>query len=132
MINLLQVQKDLYNAISDLGYNVVDEPTINTEYPFIKIGYSYVENINIKQKEAYTLMQYIDVFSTYKGSKEVKEITYTIHDSISKKDFSTSDYTVNSKLYHMEFLEETDPKRNEEKYISYRHGVLIYKFNIYE
>lgn len=128
MINLLQVQKDLYNVISDLGYTVVEESTNNTECPYVKIGYSSVENISIKQKESYTLMQYIDVFSTYKGSKEVKEITYSIQDSLSKINFSTSEYTVDSKLYHIEFLEETD----SEKKSKYRHGILIYKFNIYE
>lgn len=136
MINLLRIQKDLYNAIKKLGYTVVDEATIKTKCPYVKIGYSTVQTIDIKQKSAYNMMQYIDIYSDYQGSKEVKEIAYNIYDNLNNLNLSTDDYTVNSKLYHMEFLEEENVNRRKngssEQVGKYRHGILIYKINVYE
>lgn len=128
MINLIKLQNDLYQYIKSLGYEVIDEIKKDTPCPYVKIGYSTVRNIGIKNNEAYTMLQYIDVYSRYNGSKEVKEIAYNIYDSIKKHDFSTEEYTVNTNLYHMEFTEE----ENKEKKTNYRHGILIFKFNVYE
>ena len=132
MINLLKVQQDIYSLLKGLGYTVVDETTPETTCPYVRLGYSTVNTISIKTNESYSMLLYIDVFSDYKGSKEVKEISYTIHDSLMKHSFSTENYSENHSLYYMEFLSETNKHRIKDKDKKYRHGVLIYKFNIYE
>ena len=132
MINLLNVQKDVYDFLKGLGYEVVDEVTPNKKCPYIRLGYTSVSNIKIKINESYSMMLYIDVFSDYRGSKEVKEISYTIHDSIKGHSFSTDNYSVDHSLYLMDFTTEDNKQKETDKDKKFRHGVLIYKFNIYE
>lgn len=132
MINLLNVQKDVYDFLKGLGYEVVDEVTQNKKCPYIRLGYTSVSNIKIKTNESYSMMLYIDVFSDYRGSKEVKEISYTIHDSIKGHSFSTDNYSVDHSLYLMDFTTEDNKQKETDKDKKFRHGVLIYKFNIYE
>lgn len=132
MINLLNVQTDIYNFIKGLGYKVVDEVTPETKCPYVRLGNTSISTINIKTNDSYSMLLYIDVFSDYKGSKEVKEIAYTIHDSMMKHSFSTENYSVNHSLYLMDFITEDNKQKETDKDKKYRHGVLIYKFNIYE
>lgn len=128
MINLLNIQTDIYDYIKLLGYTVTEEVKPETKCPYIRMSNTSISTIGIKTNKSYSMLLYLDIFSDYKGSKEVKEIAYTIHDSISNHSFSTDNYSENHSLYLMDFSTENDSK----KYKQYRHGSLIYKFNIYE
>lgn len=128
MINLLNVQTDVYNYLKSLGYTVTEEVKPETKCPYIRMSNTSVSTIGIKTNESYSMLLYIDIFSDYKGSKEVKEIAYTVQDSMMKHSFSTDSYSVDHSLYLMDFLTEDDPQKDKK----YRHGSLIYKFNIYE
>lgn len=121
MTNILTIQSELYKQLSTLNIPVYDYIPINSKMPYIKIGHMNMKDYSTKTQDGIQVNQYIDIFSNYKGQKELKEI---MHQVISKmQQFSKESHDLDISLYNSETLEEKDDGTKG----SIFHGVLIYK-----
>ena len=73
MINYLDIQEAIWNAISSInGYTVVDYIEFDEiEPPFIRLGNLYFDENSVKNGEGVKAQQYINIYSTYSGKKEI-------------------------------------------------------------
>lgn len=128
MKDILQIQSELYNKLSSLEYPVYDYVSDDSRMPYIRLGYMNLKEYSCKTAEGIELIQYIDIFSNYKGQKQTREIMNQIMDIMNQ--FKKTYQDLHISLKNTEILEEKDkdqsiagtPKR------SIYHGVLIYKF----
>lgn len=120
MINTLTIQSELYKQLSTLNYPVYDYIPTDAEMPYIKLGYMNMQDYSCKTNDGIQVMQYIDIFSNYKGQKETKEIMHQVMDKM-QQFHRTNEIDIS--LYNSEVLEERDTGTKG----SIFHGVLIYK-----
>ena len=75
-MDLLEVQRIIYERISLLNYTIVDDFAIyqQANTPYIQISDLYINDDNTKNTEGMVVEQYISVYSSYKGKKEILEI----------------------------------------------------------
>ena len=76
MINYLDIQEAVWNAISSINkYTVVDYIEFDgIEPPFIRLGNLYFDDNSVKNGEGVKAQQYINIYSTYSGKKEILEM----------------------------------------------------------
>ena len=76
MINYLDIQEAVWNAISSINkYTVVDYIGFDKiEPPFIRLGNLYFDDNSVKNGEGVKVQQYINIYSTYFGKKEILEM----------------------------------------------------------
>ena len=76
MINYLDIQEAIWNAISSINkYTVVDYIGFDEiEPPFIRLGNLYFDENSVKNGEGVKAQQYINIYSTYSGKKEILEM----------------------------------------------------------
>ena len=73
-MDLLTYQKALYDAYKALGYDVYDYVPTDAPMPYIRLDFNQTLDAGTKTTEGYEILQYINIFSIYKGQKEVKDI----------------------------------------------------------
>ena len=80
MIDLIKVQKFIFDRISQLSYTIVDDFAIyeQAKTPYIQLSNLYIDNDNTKNTEGMVIQQYINVYSRYKGKKEILQIAQAI------------------------------------------------------
>ena len=73
MINYLDIQEAIWNAVSSTSkYTVVDYIEFDgIEPPFIRLGNLYFDENSVKNGEGVKAQQYINIYSTYSGKKEI-------------------------------------------------------------
>ena len=73
MINLIDIQESIWNALSTITeYTVVDYIEFDSIVPpFIRLGNLYFDDNSVKNKEGIKAQQYINIYSTYSGKKEI-------------------------------------------------------------
>lgn len=134
MIKLHDVYKEIFSRINALPYNVYDELIENPQWPFIRIDYSYNRDRSGKNYDGMTYYQYIHVFSVYKGRKEVLEITDMINEALLEK-IETDDFVAYPYIERNEIADRSDTiggqKTGYNTNETYRHGILVYKYVIY-
>jgi hypothetical protein len=134
MIKLHDVYKEIFSRINALPYNVYDELVDNPQWPFIRIDYSYNRDRSGKNYDGMTYYQYIHVFSVYKGRKEVLEITDMINEALLEK-IETDDFVAYPYIERNEIADRSDTiggqKTGYNTNETYRHGILVYKYVIY-
>jgi hypothetical protein len=134
MIKLHDVYKEIFSRINALPYNVYDELVENAQWPFIRIDYSYNRDRSGKNYDGMTYYQYIHVFSVYKGRKEVLEITDMINEALLDK-IETDDFVAYPYIERNEIADRSDTiggqKTGYNTNETYRHGILVYKYVIY-
>ena len=134
MIKLHDVYKEIFSRINALPYNVYDELVENPQWPFIRIDYSYNRDRSGKNYDGITYYQYIHVFSVYKGRKEVLEITDMINEALLEK-IETDDFVAYPYIERNEIADRSDTiggqKTGYNTNETYRHGILVYKYVIY-
>lgn len=134
MIKLHDVYKEIFSRINALPYNVYDELVENPQWPFIRIDYSYNRDRSGKNYDGMTYYQYIHVFSVYKGRKEVLEITDMINEALLDK-IETDDFVAYPYIERNEIADRSDTiggqKTGYNTNETYRHGILVYKYVIY-
>ena len=134
MIKLHDVYKEIFSRINALPYNVYDELVENAQWPFIRIDYSYNRDRSGKNYDGMNYFQYIHVFSVYKGRKEVLEITDMINEALLEK-IETDDFVAYPYIERNEIANESDTiggqKTGYNTNETYRHGILVYKYVIY-
>ena len=73
MINYLDIQEAIWKAVSSIQwYPVVDYIEFDEmEPPFIRLGNLYFDENSVKNGEGVKAQQYINIYSTYSGKKEI-------------------------------------------------------------
>ena len=73
MINYLDIQEAIWNAVRSIQwYPVVDYIEFSEmEPPFIRLGNLYFDENSVKNGEGVKAQQYINIYSTYSGKKEI-------------------------------------------------------------
>lgn len=119
----IELQEKLYALLSTLSYPVYDDVPKNAKCPYIKLGTNRGNDNSNKTNRAYEDYQYIDVFSEYRGKKEVMQIMKQVNDLLQNKTITLENMQAFLYLNSSEILEQTDANGK------YYHGILIYKIN---
>lgn len=84
MINLINIQEAIWNAISTIReYTVVDYIEFDSiNPPFIRLGNIYFDDKGLKNSECIKAQQYINIYSTYSGKKEIIEMMDAVNKAI--------------------------------------------------
>ena len=93
MSNYLDIQEAIWNAVSSINrYKVVDYIEFDgIEPPFIRLGNLYFDENSVKNGEGVKAQQYINIYSTYSGKKEILEMMDEVNRAITNiKDIDIS------------------------------------------
>ena len=84
MINYLDIQEAVWNAVSSINkYTVVDYIEFDEiEPPFIRLGNLYFDDNSVKNGEGVKAQQYINIYSTYSGKREILEMMDEVNRSM--------------------------------------------------
>ncbi len=76
MVNLIEVQEGIWRAISKIDkYDVVDYIEFDSiDPPFIRLGNLYFDDNSVKNNDSIKAQQYVNIYSTYSGKKEILEM----------------------------------------------------------
>ena len=117
----IELQEKLYALLSILSYPVYDDVPKNAKCPYIKLGTNRGNDNSNKTNLAYKDYQYIDVFSEYRGKKEVMQIMKQVNDLLQNKTITLENEQAFLYLSSSEILEQKDAEGK------YYHGILIYR-----
>lgn len=126
MIDLVEIQTKIYELLSTLNYPVHDEVPLNIPCPYIEIGYSDADDDSCKTNSGLDALQYIDIYSDYKGQKEAKVIAQEVNNLMQNAKFEVNNTVVFCYLKKMKILKKSESMGN------YTHAILIYKLLIKE
>lgn len=79
-MDLLTYQKKLYDAYKALGYDVYDYVRTDAPMPYVRLDFNQTLDDGTKTSEGYSILQYINIFSDYKGQKEVREMAQKLYE----------------------------------------------------
>ena len=135
MIKTYDVFKAIFDKIKTLPYNVYDEVPTGAANPHIRVDYSTELENSGKDYDRKIYYQYIHVFSTYKGRKEVLQITDDVLKALSDE-IETDTFIMYPQLERNEITTESDniggsikgAHANE----TYRHSIIVMKYTICE
>ena len=84
MINYLDIQEAIWKAVSSIQwYPVVDYVEFGEmEPPFIRLGNLYFDDNSVKNGESVKAQQYINIYSTYSGKREILEMMDEVNRSM--------------------------------------------------
>lgn len=135
MIKLYDVFKAIFDKIKKLPYNVYDEVPADAANPHIRVDYSTELDNGGKDYDGKTYHQYIHVFSTYKGRKEVLQITDDVLKALSDE-IETDTFVMYPQLERNEITTVSDNRGGEIIGIhvdeTYRHSLIVMKYTICE
>jgi hypothetical protein len=118
----LEIQKELFSVISDLGY-IVRDAFPSDIYPlFIVIGDDYGAQRPLKTEYAGEIINNIRIYSTYNGTYEIKKAMEDIIDSIDSLTISGR-----SIYFHEVMYSSILPYISER---SYREGLLQIRWKL--
>ena len=131
MIKTYDVFKAIFDKIKTLPYNVYDEVPTGAANPHIRVDYSTELENSGKDYDSKIYYQYIHVFSTYKGRKEVLQITDDVLKALSDE-IETDAFIMYPQLERNEITTESDniggsikgAHANE----TYRHSIIVMKY----
>lgn len=123
MIMLItNIKEDLYQLITELGYYVADNrQTAKDHFPWLLIrlnGHNRKDSVGVRY-DSITLT--VDIFSTYRGEKEIIEIIENISNHIQQLRKNNDDIM---------YIEQTTSKIIDDSASGpiRKHGVVSYKF----
>ena len=135
MINLIDIQESIWNALSTITeYTVVDYIEFDSIVPpFIRLGNLYFDDNSLKNNDGIKAQQYINVYSTYSGKKEIINMMDRVNEAI--KNVEIEGHQVYVKQGHLSLGLTKDQTgsifqrldRNNNKYY---HAVLVYDIYI--
>ena len=117
----IELQEKLYALLSTLSYPAYDDVPKNAKCPYIKLGTNRGNDNSNKTNLAYKDYQYIDVFSEYRGKKEVMQIMKQVNDLLQNKTITLENMQAFLYLNSSEILEQKDAEGK------YYHGISIYR-----
>ena len=135
MINLIDIQENIWKALSTITeYTVVDYIEFDSIVPpFIRLGNLYFDDNSLKNNESIKAQQYINIYSTYSGKKEIINMMDRVNETI--KNVEIEGHQVYVKQGHLSLGLTKDQTgsifqrldRNNNKYY---HAVLVYDIYI--
>ena len=132
MINIVELQQAIWNQLSNSAYTVVDYIEYNSiEPPYVQIGNLYVDDNSVKNAKGLRCEQYINIYSIYKGKKELLEIIDEINDLM--LDLQIDGMYVYVKRGTQTVMLDTDRKTifsNRDSQVKYYHALLKYEIYI--
>ena len=136
MINLIDIQEAIWNAISAINkYTVVDYIEFDSiNPPFIRLGNIYFDDKGLKNSECIKAQQYVNIYSTYSGKKEIIEMMDAVNKAIENVRIEGHEVMVKQGQLRLtidkdrfsSILQRMD--RNNNKFY---HAVLVYDIYIY-
>lgn len=81
-MDLITYQKTIYQKVKSLNYSVYDYVPLDSQLPYIRLDYNQTLDDSTKTSEGYEVLQYINIFSNYRGQKEVREIAQSVIDNV--------------------------------------------------
>lgn len=135
MIKTYDVFRAIYSKLKTLPYEVYDEVPKTAKNPHIRIDASYNIDKSGKNYDGIVYYQYIHVFSTYNGRKEILEMVDRIIELLSE-DIETDEFVAYSTLERNDITTKAATVGGDVTgyYINeqYRHALLEYRFVIYK
>lgn len=135
MVNLTKIQEAIWNAAKKVEYTVVDYIEFNSiEPPFIHLGNLYFDDDSVKNNEGLICSQYINIYSTYSGKKELLEMMDAI--SAEMKGINEIDsYKVYVKQKSTSLITDKDRfgsifQRTDRNSNKFYHAVLVFELHI--
>lgn len=123
------VQEKLFGVLNGLGIPVYDYvPTNSNEFPYVKIDSCYYMDNSTKAEEGIQLIQYVQVFSDYKGKKEIRDLVAQMNDLVVNGDYDNEDIQIFVEMEIVRFFEHQE--KDGSGY--YNQGTVMYKFTIFE
>lgn len=97
MMDLIEIQKILYDRLSECSYSVVDDYILYSEIepPFIQLSSLYIDTDDTKVENGLEVECYINVYSTYQGKKEILEIIQEVNNKLSDYETTYSTTIIN-------------------------------------
>jgi hypothetical protein len=123
-MDLIEIQKIIYDKLKELKYPVVDDFVLyqETTPPYIQLSSLYISENNTKVEEGLYVEQYINIYSDYRGKKEILEIAQEVSEVMN---FRTDSIYV--KEDRKSIILDIDKNNNR-----FYHAVLIFKIYIQE
>lgn len=117
-----KIKTELYNLIKkELNYNIVDNGAYADGFPRLRMRVNTHQRMDTLDMRIENITIVIDIFSEYKGEKEILEITENITDNL---------YKIKQKYKNIMYAFQRDLKILEDHStgVLKMHGVLIYNF----
>lgn len=128
MINILEVQQAIWEQLSDLKYTVVDHVVYDTvEPPYVQLGELYIDDDSIKNREGLRCEQYINLYSTYSGKKELLEMMEEVNKRMMALDIG---YVSRGTQSVMLVLDRKNTYENRDSQVKYYHALMKYEIYI--
>lgn len=136
MINLIDIQEAIWNAVSAINkYTVVDYIEFDSiNPPFIRLGNIYFDDKGLKNSECIKAQQYINIYSTYSGKKEIIEMMDAVNKAI--ENVRIEGHEVMVKQGQLRLTIDKDRfssifQRMDRNNNKFYHAVLVYDIYIY-
>ena len=128
MINILEVQQAIWEQLSDSKYVVVDYVDYNAvEPPYVQLGELYIDDDSVKNRKGLRCEQYINLYSTYDGKKELLEMIEEINELMLGLDIG---YVSRGSQSVMLVLDRKNTYENRDSQVKYYHALLKYEIYI--
>ena len=136
MINLIDIQEAIWNAVSAINkYTVVDYIEFDSiNPPFIRLGNIYFDDKGLKNSECIKAQQYVNIYSTYSGKKEIIEMMDAVNKAIENDRIEGHEVMVKQGQLRLTIDKDRFSSifqrmdRNNNKFY---HAVLVYDIYIY-
>ena len=128
MINILEVQQAIWEQLSNSKYVVVDYVDYNTiEPPYVQLGELYIDDDSVKNRKGLRCEQYINLYSTYDGKKELLEMIEDVNELMLGLDIG---YVSRGSQSVMLVLDRKNTYENRDSQVKYYHALLKYEIYI--
>jgi hypothetical protein len=128
MIYDSKVQEKLYGVLNDLGIPVYDFVPTNSEFPYVRIDSCYFMDNSTKAEEGITLIQYVQVFSDYRGKKEIRDLVAQMNDLVLNANYEDEEIQIFVEMEIVRYFEHQE--KDGSGY--YNQATVMYKFTIFE
>ena len=129
-MNLSDIQKLIYEKMNKLRYPILDDYALyeEAEPPYIILSNLILTENNTKNTDGMIAQQYINIYSTYQGKKEILDIVQEVGEVM-----NFSDGSVYTKQGTTTIMGETSNQGlfvSDRKYDRFYHAVMIFKIYI--
>lgn len=136
MINLIDIQEAIWNTLNSITeYTVVDYIEFDSiNPPFIRLGNIYFDDKGLKNSECIKAQQFINIYSTYSGKKEIIEMMDAVNKAIERVEIEGHEVMVKQGQLRLTIDKDKFSSifqrmdRNNNKFY---HAVLVYDIYIY-
>ena len=130
MINMIDIQRAIWEQLSNSTYTVVDYVTYNeVKPPYVQLGELYIDDDSIKNRKGLRCEQYINIYSTYDGKKELLEMMEEVNRLMLTLDVG---YVSRGTQSVMLVLDRKNTYENRDSQVKYYHALMKYEIYIGE